>query len=121
MRPAYPKGPKVCSLLDGEEIENIEIIPEWCPAIADAQSEASNQKYAQALLARNLMIDIPPNLPQISPEQMSDRAEQARIVMALTEAMPENVHYHNLVMALAQLQQRIVGEYVRAMRAEGEE
>lgn len=68
------------------------------------------------------MTDIPRSyFPQISPEQMNDRAEQARILLALTKALPDDVHYHNLVMALSQLQQRIVGEYVRAMRAQNDE
>lgn len=39
MRSAYPRGPKVCSMEEGYEIENIEEIPDWCPAIAEAQDE----------------------------------------------------------------------------------
>lgn len=43
-------------------------------------------------------------------EFFENRKEQAEIKIALTEAIPQNVYYHNLVVALAEMLARAIQE-----------
>jgi hypothetical protein len=46
----------------------------------------------------------------IPAEYFENRQEQANIQLALTKAIPANVYYHNLIMALLTMLERAIAE-----------